>query len=149
MGLYRANSEAKAKEAVKAFWKGRSAARSKQVASGKADQGERSAVTGGKNMDGFISLVADLVKGNGLKSAEIHLQRKALTLPGYPMQTADAGAILHRRRLPSLAAHRQQGRQVFLRRRYHQPQQLRCNLRWPHRGRGRAVMPNATVILGS
>ncbi|MCX6880264.1 MAG: PaeR7I family type II restriction endonuclease [Verrucomicrobia bacterium] len=83
MGLYLANSETKTKAAVKAFWKGRSAAHSKQVASGKADQGERSAVTGGKNMDGFISLVADLVKGNGLKTAEIYLQRKVLTLPGY------------------------------------------------------------------
>jgi len=83
MRLYLANSEAKTKAAIKAFWKGRSAAHSKQVASGKADQGERSAVTGGKNMDGFIALIADLVHGNGLKSAEIHLLRKALTLPGY------------------------------------------------------------------
>ena len=83
MGLYLANSEAKTKAAIKAFWKGRSAAHSKQIESGKADQGERSAVTGGKNMDGFISLIADLVHGNGLKSADIHLRRKALTLPGY------------------------------------------------------------------
>lgn len=40
-------------------------------------------MTGGNNMDGFIALLADLVKSNGLKTAEIHLQRKALTLPGY------------------------------------------------------------------
>ena len=34
-------------------------------------------------MDGFLSLVTDLVRGNGLKSAEIQLQRKALSLPGF------------------------------------------------------------------
>ena len=34
-------------------------------------------------MDGFIALIADLVHGNGLGCAEIHLLRKALTLPGY------------------------------------------------------------------
>ena len=83
MALQLANFESKTKAAVKAFWTGRTAAHTKQLASGKADQGERSAVTGGKNMDGFISLVTDLVHGNGLRDAEIHLQRKALTLPGY------------------------------------------------------------------
>ena len=83
MALQLANYEFKTKAAVKAFWSGRTAAHSKQLASGKADQGERSAVTGGKNMDGFISLVTNLVHCNGLKRAEIHLQRKALTLPGY------------------------------------------------------------------
>jgi hypothetical protein len=40
-------------------------------------------VTGGKNMDGFIDLASDLVRANGLKDAEIHLQRKTLTLPGF------------------------------------------------------------------
>jgi hypothetical protein len=83
MPLELANYERKAKAAVKAFWMGRHASSTKQLASGKADQGERSAVTGGKNMDGFISLMSDLVHDNGLKSAEIHLVRKALTLPGY------------------------------------------------------------------
>lgn len=34
-------------------------------------------------MDGFIKLMMDLVKGNGLANAEIHLERKALTLPGF------------------------------------------------------------------
>jgi len=34
-------------------------------------------------MDGFIALVIDLVKANGLAHADIHKQRVALTLPGY------------------------------------------------------------------
>lgn len=83
MPLNLANHEAKAKAAVKRFWTGRGAARDKQSASGKLDQGERSAVTGGKNMDGFIDLASDLVRANGLKNAEIYLQRKTLTLPGF------------------------------------------------------------------
>jgi len=83
MPLDLTNYETKTKAAVKAFWKGRQAASAKQIGGGKADQGERSAVTGGKNMDGFISLMRDLVRVNGLKSAEIQLGRQTLTLPGY------------------------------------------------------------------
>ena len=49
--------EAKAREAVMAFWGNRDLARQKQIESGKADQGERSGVTAGKNMDGFLALV--------------------------------------------------------------------------------------------
>lgn len=69
--------------AVKSFWKSREASRKKQVESGKADQGERSGVTGGKNMDGFIDLVLNLVRKNGLAHADIHQNRAVLTLPGY------------------------------------------------------------------
>lgn len=83
MPLKLANYESKALLAVKAFWSGRDEARLKQAAAGKADQGERSAVTAGKNMNGFISLMEELVRVNGLKSAEIHLTRRVLTLPGF------------------------------------------------------------------
>ena len=34
-------------------------------------------------MDGFISLIVDLIHANGLGHAEIHLKRSALTLPGF------------------------------------------------------------------
>ena len=51
--------------------------------SGKADQGERASVTAGKNMDGFLALAKDIVRLNGLEEAEICLQRRMLTLPGY------------------------------------------------------------------
>lgn len=73
----------KAREAVKAFWGNREAARRKQVESGKADQGERAGVTAGKNTDGFLALAKDVVRLNGLHQAEICLQRRVLTLPGY------------------------------------------------------------------
>lgn len=83
MALDLVNYEQKALEAVKAFWGNREAARLKQIESGKADQGERAGVTGGKNMDGFLSLVFDIIKANGLAHAEIHQNRAMLTLPGY------------------------------------------------------------------
>lgn len=83
MALNLANYEKQTKEAVKAFWGNRAAAKEKQIALGKADQGERAGVTSGKNMDGFALLVVDLVRKNGLKDAQIHQQRALLTLPGY------------------------------------------------------------------
>lgn len=73
----------KAREAVQAFWGNREKARQKQIESGKTDQGERAGVTAGKNMDGFIALVGDVVRGNGLEGADIHLKRRVVTLPGY------------------------------------------------------------------
>jgi hypothetical protein len=77
------NYEEKAREAVQAFWGNREKARQKQIEAGKADQGERAGVTAGKNMDGFIALVVDLVHANGLGHADIHLNRSVVTLPGY------------------------------------------------------------------
>ena len=66
-----------------AFWGNRAKAKQKQIEAGKSDQGERAGVTGGKNMDGFVALVIDIVKANGLAHAQIHQKRKVLTLPGY------------------------------------------------------------------
>jgi len=97
MPLNLVDYEQKANEAVKAFWGNREAARQKQIESGKADQGEgagdgsrlgtwqgeRAGVTAGKNMDGFLALVLDIVRANGLAHAEIHQNRAMLTLPGY------------------------------------------------------------------
>lgn len=51
--------------------------------SGKSDQGERSGVTAGKNMDGFTELFIDIIHENGLNNVEIHQKRSVLTLPGF------------------------------------------------------------------
>ncbi len=83
MPLNLCDYENRTRDAIKAFWKTRDAAKQKQKESGKTDQGERAGVTGGKNMDGFSRLVVDLVKANGLPRAEIHQRRAVLTLPGY------------------------------------------------------------------
>lgn len=83
MSLDLANYQDEAREAVKAFWGNREAARQKQIESGKADQGERAGVTAGKNMDGFLALAKNVVQLNGLAQADICLQRRVLTLPGF------------------------------------------------------------------
>ncbi|WP_428309832.1 PaeR7I family type II restriction endonuclease [Hydrocarboniphaga sp.] len=83
MAIDLCNYETKAREATMAFWGNREKARQKQLESGKADQGERSGVTAGKNLDGFLALFIDLVRANGLAHAQIHQQRALLTLPGY------------------------------------------------------------------
>ena len=84
MGLILTDYEQKAAKAVKAFWNCRKNALKKQAASGKADAGTRGAVTAGKNMDGFVSLLIDLIKANGLNDACIIRDgRVPLTLPGY------------------------------------------------------------------
>lgn len=83
MALDLVDYEQKAREAVKAFWGNREAAKQKQIESGKTDQGERAGVTAGRNMDGFLTLAVDIIKANGLAHAEIHQKRAMLTLPGY------------------------------------------------------------------
>jgi len=75
--------ERKAVTATRQFWGKRADAHQKQQQSGKPDQGERAGVTAGKNMDGFIALITDLVRANGLANAQIHQRRAVLTLPGY------------------------------------------------------------------
>lgn len=83
MPLELVDYDVKARLAVKAFWSRRRKAAKKQAAKGKKDQGERSAVTGGGNMNGFIKLVVDIVHANGLQKADIMLKRRVLTLPGF------------------------------------------------------------------
>ena len=73
----------KAREATMAFWGNREKAKQKQIEAGKVDQGNRASVTGGKNMDGFLALIIDLVEANGLARARIYQQRAVITLPGY------------------------------------------------------------------
>jgi Restriction endonuclease XhoI len=83
MGLDLADYDRKARDAIMAFWGNREKARQKQIEAGVIDQGERAGVTAGKNMDGFIALVIDLVKANGLSHAQIHRNKALVTLPGY------------------------------------------------------------------
>lgn len=83
MALELVNYQKKSRDAIKAFWGNREKAKEKQIAAGKIDQGERASVTAGKNLDGFISLILDLVQANGLSGDDVHRTRKLVTLPGY------------------------------------------------------------------
>lgn len=97
MALDLADYERKAHEATMAFWGNREKARQAQIEAGKADQGERAGVTSGKNMDGFLALLIDLVEANGLQGADVHQGRAVLTLPGYfrPTKLWDV-LVIHR-----------------------------------------------------
>lgn len=83
MSIDLADYDKLAKKAIRSFWKTRTQATQTQKASGKSDQGERSGVTSGKNMNGFLKLIEAVAKKNGMASANIHLEQRALTLPGY------------------------------------------------------------------
>lgn len=83
MTINLADYEKKTKEAIKAFWGNRAAAVQKQKELGRADAGERAGVTAGKNMDGFITLLRDLICANGLTDAQLMLNKGVLCLPGY------------------------------------------------------------------
>lgn len=67
---------------IKQFWTGRSSAL--QNEEGRSQGGERAAVLGGKNLDGFHAMIEAIVRRNGLPDAAIHTDsRPLLTLPGY------------------------------------------------------------------
>jgi hypothetical protein len=71
--------------AVKYFWQVRSRQKKRQGGkTGRKDAGERSSVTGGKHADGFIKLIAAIVKDAALPNVQIHLtEKKPRTLPGF------------------------------------------------------------------
>jgi Restriction endonuclease XhoI len=71
--------------AVKHFWATRGSQHAAQGSkSGQKDAGSRGAVTGGKHADGFVNLIAQIVKNAGLTDAQVLTASKASrTLPGY------------------------------------------------------------------
>jgi len=78
--------ENRTRTAVAHYWKtlteqAKRQAKKKKKKKG-ADRGRRSAVTGGKQMDGFCSLVNQLLIDNDLPDAHIYTRQK-LELPGY------------------------------------------------------------------
>lgn len=74
--------EARTSQAVAYYWNTRTSQQQRQQQSGRSDQGLRSAVTGGAQMDGFISLFTDLITDSGLPLDFIYTS-KALELPGF------------------------------------------------------------------
>ncbi len=74
--------EQKIADAARHFWEARSRQRERQGASsGIRDAGERSAVTGGAQMDGFAAILHDLVVEVGFP--ENGIERRRTTLPGW------------------------------------------------------------------
>lgn len=81
MSIDLSNYEEQTRKAVKFFWRSRS---SSSQANGGSDHGERSGVTSGKNMDGFLDIIRDVVTNNGLTDFDLHISKTLyLTLPGF------------------------------------------------------------------
>src|SRR3990172_4350977 len=90
-------------KAVQYFWRVRTQQHRKQGATtGRKDAGNRSAVTGGKHLDGFIKLLAELLSEAGLPNSTIHTT--ATTLPGYfrPSKNWDLVVVIDGRLLASI-----------------------------------------------
>jgi hypothetical protein len=96
VGINFQDFEVRTSHAVRVFWDTRAAGIERQRLKGVIEQGERSAVTGGKTMDGFVTLIADLVAANGLPDADLHMTRGLNTLPGYFRPTKDWDLLVMR-----------------------------------------------------
>lgn len=72
-------------KAVRHFWQIRGRQKKRQGgSSGHKDAGNRGAVTGGKHADGFVKLIAAIVKGAALPRVDIYVtEKKPRTLPGF------------------------------------------------------------------
>jgi len=84
-------------KAVAHYWQTRAAQRKKQEAGGRADQGLRSAVTGGAQMDGFIDLFTELVTQAGIPGNCI-FRKRAVELPGFFRPTKEWDLLVVRER---------------------------------------------------
>ena len=82
--LYVVNYNTLLTKAVKHFWNTR---KSQLSGRSKIDQGNRSAVTGGKQLDGFIDLLVKISKDSGVPENCIYI--KGNSLPGFFRATKD------------------------------------------------------------
>jgi Restriction endonuclease XhoI len=77
------NLEKRLRRAIKHFWSTRETQAQKQGSkTGSRDAGARTAVTGGRQMDGFISLVRDFLCENGLPKTDVFCEKR-VELPGW------------------------------------------------------------------
>lgn len=72
----------KLNDAIAYFWTTRSGQIERQQNHGVIDNGNRGAVTGGKQLDGFVDLISDLLKLNGVPS-ECIFTKSDLEIPGF------------------------------------------------------------------
>jgi hypothetical protein len=75
--------ELRLRDAIKYFWNTRETQAEKQgVGTGAKDAGARAAVTGGAQMNGFISLVRDLLCESGIPKPQVYCE-KYVEIPGW------------------------------------------------------------------
>jgi hypothetical protein len=97
-------------KAVAHYWQTRASQRKKQKEGGKADQGLRSAVTGGAQMDGFIDLFTKLITQAGI-SGNCIFRKKTVELPGFfrPTKEWDLLVVCERTLIAAIEAKSQVG----------------------------------------
>ncbi len=75
--------EQRIREAVRHFWDTRESQANRQgTSTGVRDAGFRTAVTGGKQLDGFIEIVRDYLEESGLNRPNIYCER-SVEIPGW------------------------------------------------------------------
>jgi hypothetical protein len=78
-----ADLEKRLRKAIRHFWTTRQTQARKQGSkTGARDAGARTAVTGGRQMDGFVSLVRDFLCENGLPKTQVYCEKR-IELPGW------------------------------------------------------------------
>ena len=98
MSLDLARFDALAREAVATFWRTRREARGRAGAA--PDTGNRSVVTGGKNLDGFEHLIRAVVVANGLPSSAVYCSTRSdgaqrrTVLPGHYRPVKDWDVVV-------------------------------------------------------
>jgi hypothetical protein len=80
-------------QAVQLFWETKGKAQAKNTA---GDRGGRSGATGGKNLDGFVQILADLITEAKIEGLVAGTQKKYVTLPGYFRPVKDWDLVLTR-----------------------------------------------------
>ncbi len=70
------------RDAVKTMWATRAGQADKQAVSGKIDAGTRGTVTGGRHLDSFALILADLARAAGFAEDEIRF-RSGVEVPGF------------------------------------------------------------------
>jgi hypothetical protein len=80
---------ARLRESVRHYWNTRSSQGDKQGIGGNKDAGQRSSVTGGKQLDGFAHLLCDLLVEEGMDRNDIYFGKSDHIIPGFYRPTKD------------------------------------------------------------
>jgi hypothetical protein len=91
------DADKRTREAVVHFWRTRAEQQKRQKSSGKTDQGSRSAVTGGAQMDGFMDLFSTVAIRAGIPETCV-FRKKAVELPGFFRATKEWDLLVVRDR---------------------------------------------------
>lgn len=74
-------------DAIKTFWDTRSKQKNEQIYNNTIDQGNRGAVTGGKQLDGFIQIIVTIAIEVGIPNEWIYTKNNHI--PGFFRPTKD------------------------------------------------------------